>query len=131
MESFLTQRTQQVVCDGAMSTKQKVLSAVPQGTVLGPLLFLMYINDLPSDLQCNTRLFADDCLLYATIANPATDGQVLQSDLKTLELWPNKWQMEFNPKKCAIMCISLKKNLPIRNYTFCGQVLKMFTYIHI
>jgi hypothetical protein len=77
----------QVVCDGAASTKQKVTSGVPQGTVLGPLLFLLYINDLPLDLQCKTRFLADDCLLYATIVNPTTDGQLLQNDLKKLELW--------------------------------------------
>lgn len=113
--------SQQVVCDGAVSTKQNVTSGVPQRTVLGPLLFLLYINDLPSNLQCKTRLFADDCLLYATIVNPTTDGQLLQNDLVELEYWQNKWQMDFNPKKCFTMCISLKKKLPLREYTFCGQ----------
>lgn len=122
--SFLTKRSQQVVCNGETSTKQKVISGVPQGTVLGPLFFLLYINDLPSNLQCKTRLFADDCLLYATIVNPTTDGQLLQNDLVELESWQNKWQMKFNPKKCFTMCISLKKNLPLRKYTFCGQVLE-------
>ena len=121
--SFLTKRSQQVVCNGATSTKQKVNSGVPQGTVLGPLFFLLYINDLPSNLQCKTRLFADDCLLYATIVNPTTDCQLLQNDLVELESWQNRWQMKFNPKKCSTMCISLKKDPPLREYTFCGQVL--------
>ena len=63
MRNFLTQRTQQVVCEGERSTPKKVLSGVPQGTVLGPLLFLLYINDLPSNLKSSVRLFADDCLV--------------------------------------------------------------------
>ena len=116
--SFLTERSQQVVNDGAVSTKQKVISGVPQGTVLGPLLFLLYINDLQTNLQCKTRLFADDCLLYTTIINPVSDGQLLQNDLVKLESWQNKWQMEFNPKKCSTICISLKKDVPLS-----GQVL--------
>ena len=123
MESFLTQRTQQVVCDGAVSSQLKVTSGVPQGTVLGPLLFLLYINDLPLDLQCTTRLFADDCLLYATVVDPTVDGDLLQSDLINLELWQKTWQMEFNPKKCSTMCISLKREPPFRRYTFCSRLL--------
>ena len=63
IRNFLTQRTQQVVCDGEKSVPKKVISGVPQGTVLGPLLFLLYINDLPSGLSSSVRLFADDCLV--------------------------------------------------------------------
>ena len=63
MESFLAERIQQVVINGSASKPIKVTSGVPQGTVLGPLLFLLYINDLPNNLTSNVRLFADDCLL--------------------------------------------------------------------
>ena len=62
---------------------------MPQGTVLGPLLFLLYINDLPENVKANVKLFADDCLLYKEINN-ISDGQYLQNDLKALESWKNE-----------------------------------------
>ena len=67
IETFLTGRTQQVVVNGATSSSTIVTSGVPQGTVLGPLLFLLYINDLPDNLFTSVRLFVDDCILYTPI----------------------------------------------------------------
>ena len=66
-----------VVCNGASSSARKVTSGVPQGTVLGSLLFLLYINDLPSKLQCTVRLFVDDFFLYAILVNLTSDAQLL------------------------------------------------------
>ena len=94
-ESFLTNRSQTVVCDGKHSDPAQVTSGVPQGTVLGPLLFLLYVNDLPDNLKSSIRLFADDALLYDVISNE-NDGDQLQEDLKQLEAWQNTWQMSFN-----------------------------------
>ena len=90
---------QTVVCDGTLSSARKVTSGVPQGTVLGPLLVLLYINNLPSKLQCTVRLFVDDCLLYAILVNPTSDAQLLHK----LGEWQNLWQKQFNPKKCSIL----------------------------
>ena len=84
LKTFLTCRKQIVVVDGVESTAEEVISGVPQGTVMGPLLFLLYINDLPQSIRSQTRLFADDCLIYHTIQNQS-DHQVLQDDLKQLE----------------------------------------------
>ena len=71
-------------------------SGVPQGSVLGPILFLVFINDLPEKLSSQVRLFADDTAVYLTI-KCLDDGTVLQNDLDKLSLWKSEWDMEFNP----------------------------------
>ena len=80
IESFLTDRFQQVILDGKSSSAATVTFSVPQGTVLGPLPFLVYINDLPSKDSSSVRLFADDCLLYRVIQGNK-DAGLLQEDL--------------------------------------------------
>ena len=120
--SFLENRIQRVVCDGATSDSKNVISGVPQGTVLGPLLFLLYVNDIPDNIRSTVRLFADDCLVYRTVNN-LTDQQILQDDLNKLKQWQNKWQMNFNPSKCYILSISAKKSFKPPVYTLCNQQL--------
>ena len=107
IESFLCNRHMRVVVDGESSSETKVLSGVPQGTVLGPLLFLVHINDLPDSVTSRVRLFADDCLLYRMIRSPK-DQEDLQKDLQSLEVWADRWGMRFNAKKCYILSISDK-----------------------
>ena len=99
LTAFLTNREQRVVLDGCHSSSTQVTSGVPQGTVLGPLLFLSYINDLPLSLSSTTRLFADDSLVYRPIID-RDDCLRLQQDLHALEQWEAKWQMTFRPDKC-------------------------------
>ena len=77
-------------------------SGVPQGTVLGPILFLCYINDLPSSVSSDVRLFADDCLLYRPIKSK-DDQKKLQEDLTKLERWADIWGMKFNPSNCSVL----------------------------
>ena len=107
IESFLSYRQQLVLCDGVKSEHSLVTSGVPQGTVLGPLLFLLYINDMPSvvDPGTSVRLFADDTLIYRVI-HSIEDQVVLQRDLARLEQWASTWGMVFNASKCHIMHIS-------------------------
>ena len=120
---FLTDRTQKVVCNGAESQPKRVTSSVPQGTVTGPLQFLIYINDLPSKLYNKARLFANDCVVYAS-GKTTAELSTLQADLKTLEEWQNTWAMEFNASKCYIMKFTNNKHPPDIDYKFCNQQLK-------
>ena len=92
IQSFLIDRTQTVVLDVESSEEAKVTSGVPQGSVLGPLLFLLYINDLPENIQSQVRLFADDTAVYLTVTN-MQDSQVLQSDLESLQHWERTWDI--------------------------------------
>ena len=109
ISSFLTDRIQRVVCGGCVSDPVEILSGVPQGTVLGPLLFLVYINDITQCVSSSCRLFADDCIVYRKINSP-TDIKILQDDLLQLEKWADLWHMKFNIDKCMVMLITLKKN---------------------
>ena len=90
---------------GKQSSLIDVVSGVPQGTVLGPLLFLLHINDLPSVVSSKVRLFADDCLIYRNIINKE-DQIALQKYLNLLENWGNTWGIYFNAAKCNIMRVS-------------------------
>ncbi len=121
-KNFLTGRTQRVVVDGATSTPAPVDSGVPQGTVTGPLWFLLFINDLPSILKSSCRLFADDCIVYSPL-DLDTKSQDLQTDLNSLEAWQDKWLMKFNPSKCVTMSISTRGTSK-HTYNFCGKDLE-------
>ncbi len=123
ISTFLKCRTQCVVVDGVKSESVTVDSGVPQGTVLGPLLFLLHINDLPQSVTSTVRLFADDCLLYRPIHSTA-DQISLQTDLDRLHSWGITWGMRFNAKKCNIMTISRSKSPLTKFYHLSGQVLE-------
>ena len=84
LKVFLTCRKQRVVLNNSQSSWQPVVSGVLQGTVLGPLLFLLYINDIDQDIQSTVCLFADDCILYNEINN-ASDAQILQDDINKFQ----------------------------------------------
>ena len=96
--AYLTNRTQRVIVDGRSSGEAPVLTGVPQGTVLGPLMFLTYINDITSDLTSQMQLFADDALLFRPIKSEK-DSKSLQKDLNTLQIWSKRWKMTFNISK--------------------------------
>ena len=116
LKTFLSDRTQTVVVDGQESLAKPVISGVPQGTVLGPLLFLVYINDISKNLSSKTkiRLFADDSLLYRTISSKQ-DTIELQKDLDILQKWESDNSMEFHPDKCQVLRITNKRK-PITSY---------------
>ena len=102
INSWLSQRTQCAVVDGESSEFIRVMSGVPQGTVLGPLMFLLYINDISNNLTSHIRLFADDCIIYRTISFPE-DPLHLQEDLDRIFNCTTHWQMQFNIQKCVVL----------------------------
>ena len=128
--SFLSNRLQHVVVDGCISGANKVLSGVPQGTVLGPLFFLIYINDIADNLSPGTsiRLFADDSLLYRIIKSEQ-DVAILQKDLDTLQRWETKNKMEFHPGKCQVIRVTNKVGPILGSYNIHGVTLQFFNAV--
>ena len=115
--SFLPGQTQQVIVDGATSEKAPVISGVPQGTVLCPLFFLLFINDLPDCVTSRTRLFADDCIVYWNIQT-LENCIKRQWDLVSLAQWES-----FHPDKCNMLQVT-KKRTPLNSiYRLKGQEL--------
>lgn len=102
IQALLTNRKQYVTVNNTSSSFASVSSGIPQGSVIGPLLFLIFINDLPSNLSSRIRLFADDCIVYRTIRCDS-DFYALQSDLDTISEWCARWQLPLNSDKCKVL----------------------------
>ena len=109
IENFLVGRTQAVMVEGVTSSYVSVESGVPQGSVLGPSLFLYYINDIPDGLKSTIRLFADDTIIYLAIKSN-DDAKSLQEDLDKLAEWEKTWKMEFHPDKCNVLSFTRSRN---------------------
>ena len=90
-------RYQRVVRNGQTSTWELIKSGVPQGSVLGPLMFLIYINDLPDKIQSTCKIFADDTSLFSHVFNKDTSQDELNNDLQKVSDWAFQWKMQFNP----------------------------------
>ncbi len=108
IENWLNNRKQRVVINGSASNWGPVASGVPQGTVLGPVLFLIYINDIDLGLNNFISKFADD----TKIGNPVIsdcDRQSLQEDLRKISAWSDRWEMPFNVNKCHILQVGTRK----------------------
>jgi len=123
IRSFLSNRTQSVVVEGARSSTLPVTSGVPQGTVLGPALFLCYINNMPEGISSSVRLFADDTVIYRQI-NCAEDHISLQQDLQKLAEWEAEYSMEFHPGKCSVLRVSRARSPSIFSYKLHGTTLQ-------
>ncbi|KAI8500176.1 hypothetical protein Bbelb_217420 [Branchiostoma belcheri] len=117
IRTFLTRRTQQVVVNGKASSPKHVASGVPQGSVLGPLLFMIFVSDIPAELKNFVSLFADDTKVYAAAqeCEENSHSECLQADLGKLQEWSERMQMRFHPDKCKVLHLG-KKN-PRHEYT--------------
>ena len=125
--SLLSSKTLQVLVEGQSSEKVPVVSWVPQGLVLGPVLFLMFNNDLPEDTNSSEILFADDCILYREIRS-ADDQQLLQQELVKLAsgLW-KQWGIEFHPKTYTVLRITRSRPPFSSRYKLKNTLLKKNT----
>ena len=124
IKSFLLGRTQRVVVKGEMSEELDVWSGVPQGSVLGPLLFLIYINDLLDEITSKGKLFADDSKLFRRI-HDEDDYVALQRDLLKLQEWSSTWLLKFNESKCKVMHIGTRGAPNDHyNYNLNGNILE-------
>ena len=99
---FLSNRKQSVVLNGARSSQRDVTSGIPQGSVLGPILFIIFINDMPNVIDSEIKIFADDTKLFRAITS-IEDNEKLQEDLNALNEWSRKWQLGFNTSKCKTL----------------------------
>lgn len=116
---YLKDRSQGVVIDSTASERLPVTSSVPQGSLVGPLLFVVFINDLPDAIhkQTRTTLYADDTKLHRTILT-AKDCDILQQDLISLNTWSHESNMKFNALKCKVLTVTRKKTPVTMNITF-------------
>ena len=121
ISDFLLNREQRVQIRNATSEWTNVLSGVPQGSVLGPVLFLIYVNDIVMNIKSTIKLFADDAKIYRPIKND-NDHQALQDDLKRIENWSRKWLLKLNASKCEVLHFG--NNNPETEYTLNGNLLE-------
>ena len=100
--AYLSGRSQRVIVNGKLSASCPVSSGIPQGSVLGPVLFLCFINDLPEEVTSEVKLFADDTKVYHVVDNQ-NDAESLQKDIHAVSAWAEKWKLQFNVSKCKVV----------------------------
>lgn len=113
IKAFLNNRRQRVRVNDSISSWKPVISGIPQGSILGPILFTLYVNDIPAQLQSIISMYADDTKLFSALLSNSTN--TLIDDLKVMEEWSEKFQMKFHPEKCHVMHIG--NNNPLQEYS--------------
>lgn len=117
IKALLNRRKQKVVVRGSSSEWKDVVSGVPQGSVIGPLLFVIYINDLPDNIESSVYMFADDTKCFKEIGSSGDQGS-LQRDLDRLQSWSVDWLLEFHPAKCKVMTVTRQRNQQVEREYF-------------
>ena len=121
LTSYLTNRKQRVVLNGTSSDWEVIESGVPQGSVLGPLLFLIYINDLEQGIKSSIKFFADDTMLYSIVHDKLLSASELNHDLELIKVCADQWKMVFNPgpnKQAVELVFSQKRIEPFHRPVF-------------
>ena len=115
-------RPQKVIIDGDSSDSVAVDSGVPQGSILGPLLFILFINDISNVISADTNIlmYADDTKIWRIINEPS-DACVLQDDIDNLYAWSVRNKIKFHPHKCKVISVTLKHNPFLTNYNMNGH----------
>ena len=132
--NYLHNRKQRVVLNGFYSDYSIVESGVPQGSVLGPLLFLIYINDLEKNIRSNVKFFADDTMLFSIVKDPVISANTLNNDLDIIYQCAHQWKMEFNPdptKQATEVLFSCKKVSPNHPQLIFNDVVKVNEQKHL
>ena len=106
VKNYLSERKQRVVINNSTSSWRDINAGVPQGSILVPLLFIVFINDILTDINSTIKLFAVDTSLYLIVDDPQETAQTLNDDLVKLHAWSTKWLVNFNPQKTETMTIS-------------------------
>ena len=110
IKSYLTDRKQKAIINGKESNLLNINAGVPQGSILGPLFFLIFINDIVKEIGCTVKLFADDTTIYTIIEDPTFGARILNENLFKVYKWSEKWLVSFNPRKTESILISRKQN---------------------
>lgn len=129
LRDFFTNRTQRVVVKGVKSAPSVIESGIPQGSVLGPILFVIFINDLPDDISSSIYLFADDTKIFSKWTPGMADQDKLQDDLNKLEQWTGKWLLKFHPDKCKRMVMSRHEDDPRPSSLFLKTATGNISYL--
>ena len=129
-QNFPTMRTQQVILEDVSSSSITVTSGAPQWTILGPLLFIPYLNNLPEVISSKVRLLTDDSIVCPEI-NTLNDWYELQKDIHTFCNWESKWQIKLNIDKCYIMHVMHKKNPFKMTYKMHSRPLEVTSHTYL
>ena len=124
IKSFLTGRRHRVGVNGELSSWIEAISGIPQGSVLGPILFVVFINDMPEVVKNSCKLFADDAKLYRSVKTEM-DNASLQDDITSMVAWSEKWQLPFNESKCK--CLHIGKETTASSYHMNSHLLENVT----
>ena len=128
IESYLSQRSQRVIVDGKHSEWSAVLSGVPEGSILGPLLFTCYVADLPDHIESSCLSYADDVKIFNRISSPE-DARLLQADLDRLCRWSETWRLKLNPAKCKSITFTLRSSPFTTSYVLYGHQLERCSHM--